>query len=505
MARIKAPPKPKLTLAGYVTMWVLGGIARQIGYDTRTGALNARNLFRVWVGKKWQRTPRVVRADLFALGVTARAGYRGVRYAGRTVRVGARYGAAEGKARYAERRELRELNQEFPGRRPSPLYEQERERIQTERARRRTEHRIYAEHTANAYRAARRNKTRTPPVPVPSVTTPTGQQAPGTAGPDPVTSVTPQAPGPKTEVGSWQLSYIADDGARTTLSGYTEDYARQLAAWWRWRASVGPGFGDPDSVRTSSTGVMPGEEPMMPCPDHTEKDCDTCGGEGEVPAWLADPAVHGEDAARVWGWKGPDPQPATAAEPAADPAPAAPTNGNGNGAALVDLDSLQDHSGTHNGTHSTNGAGTPPATHGKEPAMTAPTAPAAPATNTGGDITSIPDLRDLNERTGQNMAGVMEQQSVAAATLREQAAAYEAAVGGLASEGHDAQTISETSAALEAVAAAAAKAEEATVAAEAALAAVNAAYQGLERHRPLEEAVASHPGPAERTRAYMPR
>jgi hypothetical protein len=31
--------------------------------------------------------------------------------------------------------------------------------------------------------------------------------------------------------------------------------------------------------------------------------CETCGGDGHVPAWLADPAVVGADAARSWGWR----------------------------------------------------------------------------------------------------------------------------------------------------------------------------------------------------------
>jgi hypothetical protein len=40
---------------------------------------------------------------------------------------------------------------------------------------------------------------------------------------------------------------------------------------------------------------------LMTCPDCAGC-CRTCGGDRQVPAWLADPAVVGEDAARSWGW-----------------------------------------------------------------------------------------------------------------------------------------------------------------------------------------------------------
>lgn len=32
--------------------------------------------------------------------------------------------------------------------------------------------------------------------------------------------------------------------------------------------------------------------------------CATCDGDRHVPAWLADPAVVGVEAARLWGWRG---------------------------------------------------------------------------------------------------------------------------------------------------------------------------------------------------------
>lgn len=39
--------------------------------------------------------------------------------------------------------------------------------------------------------------------------------------------------------------------------------------------------------------------PNCPCPT-----CTTCGGEGAVPDWLADPTINGPEAARTWGWRG---------------------------------------------------------------------------------------------------------------------------------------------------------------------------------------------------------
>lgn len=38
----------------------------------------------------------------------------------------------------------------------------------------------------------------------------------------------------------------------------------------------------------------------MQCPNCPGTDCVTCGGDGTVPDWLADPAVTGPDAASTW-------------------------------------------------------------------------------------------------------------------------------------------------------------------------------------------------------------
>lgn len=135
--------------------------------------------------------------------------------------------------------------------------------------------------------------------------------------------------------------------------------------------------------------------------------------------------------------------------------------------------------------------------------MTAPTAPTNTGSSTGstGDVVTIGDLRALYERSAQGMAGVQEQQTATAAALREQAVAYEAAVGGIASE-HDAQTRAEAHVAMEALLEAVRLSEEAAVAADSAEAAFQAGLQGLERHRALEEAVQSHAGPAPYTASY---
>ena len=38
----------------------------------------------------------------------------------------------------------------------------------------------------------------------------------------------------------------------------------------------------------------------MTCPDCNGNGCSTCGGDGTVPDWLADPNVNGEEAAKSW-------------------------------------------------------------------------------------------------------------------------------------------------------------------------------------------------------------
>ena len=135
--------------------------------------------------------------------------------------------------------------------------------------------------------------------------------------------------------------------------------------------------------------------------------------------------------------------------------------------------------------------------------MTAPTS-TSPASAGGGDIQTIADLRREYERSMQKWAQVSEQHTSVAAELRNEAMAFEQAVGGMASE-HDAQTKAEASQALEAVLAAVAKHEEAAAVAADTHGALSTAHQGLERHRNMEEAVASHPGVAKSTDAYQPQ
>jgi len=38
----------------------------------------------------------------------------------------------------------------------------------------------------------------------------------------------------------------------------------------------------------------------MECPDCTGCGCGTCGGDGQVPDWLADPNVNTPEAAATW-------------------------------------------------------------------------------------------------------------------------------------------------------------------------------------------------------------
>ncbi len=129
-------------------------------------------------------------------------------------------------------------------------------------------------------------------------------------------------------------------------------------------------------------------------------------------------------------------------------------------------------------------------------AMTAPTH--------GGDVMTIQQLRDLYEHTIQQWASITDQHTAVATDMESQAAEFEAVAGGIASE-HDPQTRGEASAVLEALATAVEAHKQAVASADEVHATVSAAHAGLERHRPMEEAVASHPGPAERTAAYAPQ
>jgi hypothetical protein len=55
---------------------------------------------------------------------------------------------------------------------------------------------------------------------------------------------------------------------------------------------------------TKDTDYPPNHGETMGCPDCSGRGCGTCGGDGTVPAWLKNPDVTGEEAARSWGWLG---------------------------------------------------------------------------------------------------------------------------------------------------------------------------------------------------------
>lgn len=109
----------KVSLVGFVSWWVLRGVLRQIGIDSRSGLRSSKRGSRSWVQRK---VPRRLRWVAYGVGVTVRAGYRGSRHAYRTVANGVRNGAREGMARHEEYLELREARREFP---KGTTYEQE--------------------------------------------------------------------------------------------------------------------------------------------------------------------------------------------------------------------------------------------------------------------------------------------------------------------------------------------------------------------------------------------
>lgn len=114
-----------------------------------------------------------------------------------------------------------------------------------------------------------------------------------------------------------------------------------------------------------------------------------------------------------------------------------------------------------------------------------------------------------------NMTALQELKSAEAARYRAEADSFDAIVGQLTADGHDAATIkargmelawptrtNEAATAGEAMQEAARRCEEAAVAVGAAVAALSAARRGLSRHDLMREAVDSHEGPATRTAAY---
>jgi hypothetical protein len=124
--------KAPATLAGLVASFMVLGIARQIGYDSRSGWRRAKRGARAWAQK---HVPRPVRWFAYGLGVLGRAGYRGVRHSWRTVKTGALNGVTEGVNRHEERLSLRE----FPKR--STGYEAQLAAVKAEREKRRDAYR----------------------------------------------------------------------------------------------------------------------------------------------------------------------------------------------------------------------------------------------------------------------------------------------------------------------------------------------------------------------------
>lgn len=128
-----------LSRAGFVLLGVVQFIAVQIALDARSGVLNAKAAWRSWMTHKWPQLPAYVRAPLFAVGVSARALYRGGHYGGRTIAIGARNGFLEGRERHREHLELARYPKGTDG------YLAVADRIRVDRMARREEYLDYAE------------------------------------------------------------------------------------------------------------------------------------------------------------------------------------------------------------------------------------------------------------------------------------------------------------------------------------------------------------------------
>jgi uncharacterized protein DUF6919 len=140
--------------AGFIAIWILGGIAQQVQRDARAGVLNAKSLWRHWMTEYWPRVPAPVRAPFFAVGVSARAVYRAGHQAGRTVYIGACNGVEEGHHRYRERREFLNLPIE-----PGSEYHFW-QRVSRERRERADTYRMYGEQVHGAAIQRREEKNR---------------------------------------------------------------------------------------------------------------------------------------------------------------------------------------------------------------------------------------------------------------------------------------------------------------------------------------------------------
>jgi hypothetical protein len=128
-------------LAFLIATWAVFGAGRQLGHDARAGITTARQRAAVRSAAiradkgapRWKR--RTYTAAHYG-GKLSGATLRGARYAGRSAWTGAKWGVAEGRARYAERTELREAKPLSDGD-DRMAYRQTRDRILHDRAERR--------------------------------------------------------------------------------------------------------------------------------------------------------------------------------------------------------------------------------------------------------------------------------------------------------------------------------------------------------------------------------
>lgn len=92
----------RATLMGFMAVWMVRGVARQLGIDTRARSREAKVTFHELMLRKWHRVPAPLRGVLFAGAVTARAGWRVAHHGGRSAALAWRHGSAEARARHAE-------------------------------------------------------------------------------------------------------------------------------------------------------------------------------------------------------------------------------------------------------------------------------------------------------------------------------------------------------------------------------------------------------------------
>jgi hypothetical protein len=294
----------KTTKSGFIAVWILGGIARQIGFDAKSGALNARILFKSWMQTKWQRLPSWVRADIFHLVIPTRTAWKGVKHTGRTFKHGVQMGVIEGQHRHREWRELREMYGEFPGRRNHPHRDDKLAQIKEARRERWTEHQI----RATDIRLAARKGEKLEPLPLRIPPKGTEDPTQPTVA-DPVRAVThsPKAnpathPGAVTMRGDWQTTCTLPDGTQYTFDNRNRQFAEREAEYTR---KMSPGA-------TVTVAPMPDRLERFRRPggslhfgssieDPTGvRDCTHCGGaatvDGEIcPSCLARADIRNTD------------------------------------------------------------------------------------------------------------------------------------------------------------------------------------------------------------------